>query len=383
MKGQYKVYSADDHVQEPPNLWTERLSQREWGDKIPHVAEQDDGTERWVIDGQTKKTRALASTGALNSNRFSEPQTWIEVPAASYDPGSRLSAMDQDGVDLQVLYPLAAGISGEAFGAIENPGLEIACCSAYNDWLLDVWARASTRFVPQCILPISSIDAAVTEMERSVKRGHKGAIMTALPWHVRKGLPHLYTDPWNPLWAKAVELDVPICWHSGGYPHSLAELYSGWGEARLSAFDSVRQPVSSNTILTYFLFSPIPERFPTLKVVFAATGLNWLSFQIEVSDHEWERICRKGPLPYTQDTAPSEVFHRQCYTVMRFETQGMRLRSLIGVDNLLWHSEFPMEASTWPRSSEIIDEVFQGVPAGERDRMLSGNVTSLYKLPQS
>ena len=380
MSDKYRVYSADDHVQEPPDLWTDRLSHQQWGDRVPHIARQPNGADRWVIDGAVKEARALSFAGAMAAERFQGPQTWAEVPAAAHDPAARLTAMDRDGVDLEVLYPLASGVGGDAFGYVEDGALEVACVQAYNDWLVEVWAKASPRFVPQCVLPISSIEAAVAELERAVKIGHKGAIMTALPWHVRRELPHLYNEDWDPLWAKAVDLDVPICWHSGGYPHSMVDLYPGFSPARESAMDSVRQPISINTILCNFLFSSIPERFPHLKVVFAASGINWLSFQIEVSDHEWERICRKGPLPYTMDTAPSVVFHRQCFAMPRFEKQGMQLRSLIGVDNLLWHSEFPMEASTWPRSAQVIEEAFAGVPDDERDRMLSGNVAKLYKV---
>ncbi|MEE9284373.1 MAG: amidohydrolase, partial [Dehalococcoidia bacterium] len=126
----FNVISVDDHVQEPPDLWTQRLSQRRWGDRVPHVARQPDGTERWVIDGRVKADRCLAWTGALSPDRSDEPQTWGQVPRASYDPAERLKAMDEDQVDVQVLYPGAAGFGGEVLGGIGDPALEIACVQA-------------------------------------------------------------------------------------------------------------------------------------------------------------------------------------------------------------------------------------------------------------
>jgi hypothetical protein len=51
MKLKYGLISVDDHVQEPPDLWTNRLSKSRWGDRIPHL-ERAGGTERWIVDGE-------------------------------------------------------------------------------------------------------------------------------------------------------------------------------------------------------------------------------------------------------------------------------------------------------------------------------------------
>ena len=63
--------SADDHVQEHPEVWTQRLSKAKWGDRIPHLERRADGTEQWVVDGQKidlpgvacLPARALSPTG--------------------------------------------------------------------------------------------------------------------------------------------------------------------------------------------------------------------------------------------------------------------------------------------------------------------------------
>ena len=60
-----------------------------------------------------------------------------------------------------VLYPTVAGSGGQNFGRIEDAEFELACVQAYNDWLLEEWASVSDRFVPQCIMPLFPIDAAV------------------------------------------------------------------------------------------------------------------------------------------------------------------------------------------------------------------------------
>src|SRR5262250_3628612 len=150
----YGLISVDDHVQEHPEVWTQRMSRAKWGERIPHIVQQPDGTECWMVDGVKLPMTGVASAGAAMSDRAREPQRWEEVPRVAYVPAERLKAMDVDGVDYSVLYPTVAGLAGETFGRLTDPELELACVQAYNDWLIDEWGGASDRFVPQCIVPI-------------------------------------------------------------------------------------------------------------------------------------------------------------------------------------------------------------------------------------
>ena len=80
------------------------------------------------------------------------PQHFLQQP----DPlQERLAAMDVDGVDYSVLYPTVAGRAGEGFATLTDPELELACCEAYNDFLVEEWASVSPRFIPQCIVPMA------------------------------------------------------------------------------------------------------------------------------------------------------------------------------------------------------------------------------------
>ena len=372
----FNVISADDHVQETPDLWTQRLSKEKWGDNIPHVAKQPDGSERWVINGEVQEQSALAATGALFESRHHQPTAWKDVPKASYDPQERLKAMDQDGIDIQVLYPTVCGVSGEVLGAIKDPALQEACVQAYNDWLLETWGDGNDgRFVPQCIVPLTSIEAATKEAERAVKKGHKGVIMSPVPWHVNPELPHIHLPEWDSLWAKVRDLGVPICWHSGSVARSIVEIYDKYTPARARAFDSVRQPLGITQLVGMFMLSGFGERLPDVKVVFGTTTLNWITFQLELCDHEWERsmLIKDGVL-----TKPSEVFHRQCYVTTWFDTAGLSNRAYIGLDNILWQSEFPRETSTFPRSAETIKKNFEGISEPDRGMILHGNAGRLY-----
>src|SRR5438552_3273867 len=119
----HALISVDDHVQEPPDLWTSRLS-KTFGDRVPHLESAGDGAEHWMLDGQILLEGHVARAAGLLGDRNSEPSRWAEVPAAAYVPAERLRAMDAAGVDYSVLYPTVAGLAGETFGRLTDPELE-------------------------------------------------------------------------------------------------------------------------------------------------------------------------------------------------------------------------------------------------------------------
>lgn len=354
------------------------MSQGKWGERIPQVARQADGAERWVIDGQVRAGRSLAPTGALSADRNVEPQTWSQVPQAAYDPRARLAAMDADRVDCSVLYPTAAGIGGEAIGAIKDLDLQIECARVYNDWIIDVWAAASPRFIPQAILPVGSIEAAVAEAKRAVGRGHKGLIMPAQPSQVNKDVPHLYKQDWDPLWAAIQELDVPVCFHAGSAPSVLFDISPTYDAVTGAAFDNVRQSAGSAALMNGMVLSGILYRFTKLQVVFPGSAIDYVPFGLEALDHQWERQLLAKNDGLTE--RPSDVFHRQCYVTTWKEKVGLRNRRYIGSGRILWESEFPRASSTYPESARLIEHNFSDVPKEEREQILWRNAARLYKL---
>jgi uncharacterized protein len=374
----FGVISVDDHVVEPPDLWTRCMSQAKWGDHIPHVATQADGTERWVIEGQVRAASSLAATGALSKDRGSEPQTWSEVPKSAYDPQARMAAMDSDGIDCSVLYPSAAGVSGEAICAIKDLDLQVECARVYNDWIIDLWAASSSRFVPQAILPAGSIEAAVAEARRAIARGHKGVIMPAQPSQINPAAPHLYKADWDSLWTTIQELDVPVCFHAGSAPSVMFEISPAYDAAGARAFDNVRQSAGSAALINGMVLSGILYRFSKLQPVFPGSAIDYVPFALEALDHQWERQRLAENEGLTQ--RPSEIFHRQCYVTTWKEKAGLRNRNYIGPDRILWESEFPRSSSTYPETTRMIENNFAEVPGPERELILWRNAARLYKL---
>jgi uncharacterized protein len=377
MELKYGLISVDDHVVEPPQLWTERLSRARWGERIPHV-EESDGDACWVVDGRTLPLVGRGSVGATLADRAVSLRRWADMPESAYVPAERLKAMDADGVDVSVLYPTVAGLAGETFGSLDDAELELACVQAYNDWLIEAWASASPRFVPQCLVPLSPIEATVAEVRRSVDKGHKGVVFPATPMLLRD-LPHINEPVYDPVWAVCEELQVPVCFHAGSSSRLEYPLYSDLSPTLKETLSVVNRPLASISVFSNVLYSHILLRHPGLKVVFAESSLGWGAYELELADHEFERQrlhLEPGELQ------PSELFRRQCFLTGCYDKAGLSLRAFIGVDNLLWGTSFPHAGSSWPRTWDVIASSFGSlqVPPGEQSRILAGNAQQLYQL---
>jgi predicted TIM-barrel fold metal-dependent hydrolase len=378
MASKWRFISTDDHVLEHPEVWVRRMSKAKWGDRIPHVERQADGSDCWVIDGVKSGLLGNGSAGALMADRDVEPRAWEEVPAASYDPAKRLEAMDADGVDYSVLYPTIAGVAGESFGRLKDPEFEIACVQAYNDWLIEEWAGHSKRFVPQCIVPISSIEASVAEIRRTVAKGHRGVIYPAVPRHLRD-VPPVNDRSYDPLWATCQELPVPICFHSGCSSELELPAYEGLSPALAAAFTAVARPVGIIPVVSNLIVSQILERYPGLKVVFGESSLGWVGFVLEATDYEFDQFRVAEQVRY--GLHPSEIFRRQCYAVGWYDRANlMHACEYPGAENILWATKFPQATSTWPNTRNSNEACFKDVPEDTRDQVLWRNAAALYRL---
>jgi uncharacterized protein len=365
--------SAVDQVIEPPTLWTDRLSQSKFTKRIPHIERSTDGADRWVVAGREFTLADTVDVGALMRDRVAAAKQWDDIPKAAYDSAARLKAMDDDGIEYSVLYPSLAGFSGERFGALADPKLSLACVQTYNDWLVDDWLKVSDRFIPQCIVPLSPIEATVAEIRRAVGRGHRGVIFPAAPMQLA-ALPHINGAEYDPVWAVCQELDVPLCFRAGSTP----ELFQfppapTMPPALAAAMQAATRSASAVFDLSNILFSRILLRFPQLKVVFAASTIAWGTFLLEYADHQYEQDHCNYPLK------PSEMFHRQCYLTAWYDAVAINARR-IGGGNILWSCNFPAADSTWPESRRYRDRCFSGVNDDDKRRILWANAAALYRI---
>jgi uncharacterized protein len=379
MEIKHGLISSDSHGQLGKDAYTTRMSRAKWGERIPQIVEIredkfDSPVERWMVNGEIQSGNVCNCPTAM-VDRSSYPQRWEEVPLEVYDPASRLRALDRDRVDAEVLFPNGPG-GTFLYG---DPEFEIACVRAYNDALAE-YRQVSERFVPLAVIPyLSPMKTIIAEVEHAVEAGHGGVNILADPSVAVKGQKNLSEPFWYPLWEACQQLHIGIHLHaSAGLAGKLSlPQWKGYTRRQSHTVSTLRNFCTATQIIPFLMFSGVLERFPRLNWVFAETGLGWVSSVLEACDYQWEhrRLWSEGIV-----TRPSEIFRRQIYVDFWFETVGIELRDYIGVDNILWESDFPHITSTYPNSWNAVEHSVSGVSRQDREKILFRNAARLYKL---
>ena len=130
--------------------------------------------------------------------------------------------------------------------------------------------------------------------------------------------------------------------------------------------------------LGYMVFSGVFERYPALRVVNVEHELSWIPFFMKRMDSTYVERHTQATHRFNEDMLPSDYMRRNVYHGFQEDDIGVRLRDIIGLDRIMWGSDYPHAESTFPESQRILDKIMQGVPQNERDKMVGGNCAELY-----
>ncbi|MEX0783506.1 MAG: amidohydrolase family protein [Dehalococcoidia bacterium] len=382
-----KVVDADSHVSEPEDLWTSRVSST-WGDLVPHVVFDPERSEdRWWIAGQKFMATAGAAMAGWKEPPPDHPPTLQEADHGSWDTMERLKRLDEYGIWSQVVYPNVGGFGNGNFLKIEDPQLQIECVRAYNDFLTEWCAPAGDRLIPIMAMPFWDVDLCLREMERCAKMGHKGVLMTNQP-HVF-GLPRITDTHWDPLWAAAQDMDLPMNFHIGSGDLTQLGANAGVNNGRQAAYAKMTVQLfldNSNAVMDIIL-GGICHRFPRLNFVSVESGVGWVPFLLEAMDWQWLNSGCREEHP-EMDLLPSEYFRRQVYACFWFEQQSaLKAIEAIGPDNILYETDFPHPTSMSPGPNSVavypkdfIEQHLGVLPEQSLRKILQTNSARLYKL---
>ncbi|MPZ16091.1 MAG: amidohydrolase family protein [Chloroflexi bacterium] len=380
MKIRYGLISCDSHAQLDRDAFVRRMPATKWGDRIPRVVELEVDGQRvdgWSVNGQRPRGGGVANCPALMPDRRFQPKRWEDVPPKAYDPIERAKALDEDRVDAEVLFP--NNPVGNFSFAFDDADYELACVEAYND-ALGEWTQVSDRYIPLALIPyLSPIDEVLRQLDLAAKKGHRGIVMPAEPALCINGARSLNDPYWEPLWAACQDAGLVINWHGSAGLGGLLSVphWSGYTTRQAHTVSTGRLAATACQQLPNLMFSGILDRYPRLKWAFAETGSGWMCYVLDACDHEWERrhLWTEGVL-----TRPSEAFRRQVYVDFWFERSGVELRHYIGIDNLMFETDYPHITSSYPTSWEHVERTVGDVPPDERTKLLYRNALDLYGL---
>lgn len=339
------VIDTDSHVTEPADLWTSRMSKK-YLDVAPRVVPDPvTGRPRWKV-GEHFLSYATHFNHAGWKEFFpSTPYSWDEADPAGWDPIHRLERMDEMGITAQVMFSNVLGFASFAFFDLE-PEAALECVRVYNDFQTDFASVDPKRLLPQTFLPFWDIDAAIAEMTRCANMGHRGVNFGLEP--DRLGLPTVRSGYWDPLFAQAQDLELPINFHIGFSKRSVEEQ-----RERDSMEEAVHDTVKRAALLflgnaegiTEVIMTGVCHRFPRLNFVSVESGFGYVPFLLASLDWQW--INSPAPQENPDWLLPSEYFRRQVYATFWFE-QGVERQIDLYPDNVMFETDFPHPTSLSP-----------------------------------
>ncbi len=364
------VISSDSHVFEPPDLWTQRIDS-EFRDRAPRMLRVGD-VDQLVVE----KDQILAGIGLISNAgaRFENPEQisaqgrFEDVHVGGYDPEQHIKDMKIDGISGEVLYPS----QGLFYFKVDDPPLMSAIFRAYNDWLVEFCNTGPERLKGIAMVNLDDVDEGVAELQRAANMGLVGAMITEYPAEDRR-----YDNPeYEPLWAAAQDLEMPLSLHTATRRE---------GRNRADGENTVRDASGRATKVFYpaasmcdMIFSGVFERYPKLKLAIVEFELSWVPYLLTSMDYTYTERHEEAIHRFKGGMYPSDFFHNNVYLSFQEDSVGIRLRDIIGVDNLMWGSDYPHSESTFPYSRRILDEILAGVPEDEQARIVGTNAANLY-----
>jgi predicted TIM-barrel fold metal-dependent hydrolase len=347
------VVDVDGHITEPFDMW-ERYLDPKFHDVAPRLVRTDDGVDAVAFGGgiHVPADNGIGMPGAGLAGRGVGPRTmyerrYVDGHPGGFEPRARLKAMDEDGIDIAVLFPTFSALM-----IATNPSKEfaVALARAYNDWIADFCRAAPGRLHAAAQVPLLYVDCAIGEARRAVlELGLKLVYLRPNPYGGRP-----WTDPtYDPFWGCVQELGVPIAFHEGTYPKVVPTA----GADRFENFFQhiISHPFEQQLACLSFVAGGILNRFPRLKVLFLQAGCGWLPYWLRRIDHHYGQL---GWMVPEITMKPSEYFRRQCYISFDPDEEDLgHVVNEIGAEKLLFASDFPH-----------FDAIFPGAVAAVRDR---------------
>jgi predicted TIM-barrel fold metal-dependent hydrolase len=368
----HPIISVDDHYIEGPETFTGRLPAK-FKESGPHIERQDE-VDYWVFEGQRVPLLGVEGIQSWEPGQgHLGPIMFEKFRPGMWQVDERVKDMEVNGVIGSLNFPSAIfGFAGQRFMRMKDQDLGLASMRAYNDWIIEEWtAPHPDRIIPSQITWLHDAEIAATEVRKNAERGFKAVAFTENP--EKLGLPSIYSDHWTPFFQACEETDTVINLHVGSSSETLFP-----SSDSDPAVLGVLFPVNGFAAATDWLFARIPVKYPKINIVLSEGGMGWVPILLDrlsyMSRHGDKRLI-------FGDLTAIEVLRRNFWFTTFSDERTLSLRHEIGVDHIMYETDFPHTDSSWPHTQAIVANQLRDVPKNEADLMTYKNAAALYRHP--
>ena len=388
-----EIISVDDHVMEPRTLWQDQLpaSLRDKGPRVSREkvrlefkgghygfergAEDGDWCDVWLFEDIVVPTGLLhGPAGIPRKEQRNVPAVYEDFRLGTYDQAARLEDMTLNHVSAAINYPnIFPRFAGQGFAEREDKKLAMECLKIYNDWMIDDWCggAGAGRLIPLTLIPLWDAELAAEEVRRCAAKGSYAIAFSENP--SKLGFSSLYSGDWDVLWQACEETDTTVSMHIG----SSSSMPTTSPDAPLGTSMALYAQ-NAQASLADWVFSKTLARFSKLKIAYAESQAGWVPFQLERMDN----IARDGVGDVDFTTLPSEQVKGRVFSCIFDDLTGLKNRHEIGIDMIVFETDYPHSDGTFPHSRKIAHELFAqaGMNAEECRKVLRTNAIRAYGL---
>ena len=351
----FPIFDVDNHMYETPDALTKHIDPAFKG-VIDYV--QVDGRTKVAVKGKVteyipnptfEKVAAPGAQAEYFKSGNPEGKSRREImgkaiasPPAYREPGPRIELMDEMGIDRALMWPTLASLVEERLR--DDPHAIHAVVHALNVWMHETWTyNFEDRIFATPIITLPIVDKAIAELEYVLERGAKVILIRPAPVPGINGMRSFALPEFDPFWERVQEADLLVGMHASdsGYQRYINDWEgqtdeftpfkggSGFaaivGHAGRSIIDTVASAIGHG----------LCTRFPKLKIAPVENGSNWVRPLFEMMEHAYLMA------PQVFEEHPVEVFKRNIFVHPFHEEDPKGLADLIGVDNVLFGSDYP------------------------------------------
>lgn len=377
-----RIVDCDTHFTEPPDLF-EANAPAGMKDKMPQVRRVN-GADTWFIGDR--------SFGSLGGNVIGKDhnkllgrlayRTYDDIDPGSYLVRPRLEAMDRMGVHTQICFQNGGITQAGSLVALGDPELAITIIRMYNEACQARAIESGGRIQCMPTLPYWDKDLIDAEIRRIVDMGLKGVVMPDRPERLSSG----YLGPdgkVSPFWENFFEVceaeGLALNFHLNSSLNAESAMWDNLGFDQKLPMSALIHHIGCAATMSNFMVSGLLDRFENLKIGLIESGAGWVPFWLEGMEHQLDEF--RTTVNRGLKKRPKEYFAHNFWVTFWFEQVApMKLLDEIGVDRIMFETDYPHPTSLYPDVQERLAKVMEGHPPEVRRQVLETNAKVLYNL---
>jgi predicted TIM-barrel fold metal-dependent hydrolase len=348
-----EVFSADDHISLAEDIFYERFPES-MKERAPRVMNVDGG---WVIGVDGKSVLVQEFIDVLTQ--------YDPVPGAhTGDIEARLASLDSEGVAKELVFPNAILA---LFGWPDREVREL-CFRIYNEYIAEIQERSKHRIYGVGLINWWEPEGARRTVNELKELGLTTFLMPLSPGKDLEKRPIDFAcSAMDGVWEVIEEAGLPVSHHIGESPPSTPNQYNAVSIGMLQSVAPFRD------VFGKYIFGGILDRHPGLRVGWFEGGINWVPSALQDAEHIAASFRHLSNLEIEHE--PTWYWDKHMCASFMVDRLGLALLAHIGVDKVMWSTDFPHNESTYGYTGESLSEVVEAVGPEAATAVVGGNIT--------